>query len=98
LTSLEIFIVLAESDVLIGKIHLLLKLLTLFALNERIHTYYTGIFPKGVAEASQIFLRDTHVLPKLLSHEEGRKTLAVVSTHRTRLTWSIMVRSLYVQP
>jgi hypothetical protein len=26
--------------------------------------------PKGVAEASQMFLRDTHVLAKLLSYEE----------------------------
>jgi hypothetical protein len=26
--------------------------------------------PEGVAEASQIFLRETHVLPKLVSYEE----------------------------
>jgi hypothetical protein len=38
--------------------------------------------PEGVTEASQIFLRDTHVLPKLLSSEEyyivtGGKAIAV---------------------
>jgi hypothetical protein len=28
------------------------------------------LIPEGVAEISQIFLRDTHVLPKLVSYEE----------------------------
>jgi hypothetical protein len=33
------------------------------------HTYIPlTLYPKGVAEVSQIFLRDTHVLPKLLSY------------------------------
>jgi hypothetical protein len=31
---------------------------------------HTCFIPKGVAEASQIFLRDAHVLLKLLSYEE----------------------------
>jgi hypothetical protein len=34
-----------------------------------IHTYYSRVIPEGVAEASQIFLQDTHVLPKLFSYE-----------------------------
>jgi hypothetical protein len=35
-----------------------------------IHTYHSRFIPEGVAEVSQIFLRDTHVLPKLVSYEE----------------------------
>jgi hypothetical protein len=35
-----------------------------------IHTYHSGLIPDGVAEVSQIFLRDTHVLPKLVNYEE----------------------------
>jgi hypothetical protein len=31
-----------------------------------IHTYRSRFIPEGVAEASQIFIRDTHVLPKLV--------------------------------
>jgi hypothetical protein len=34
-----------------------------------IHTTH-ALSPKGVAEVSQILLRDTHVLPKLVSYEE----------------------------
>jgi hypothetical protein len=34
------------------------------------NTYHLRFIPEGVPEASQIFLRDTHVLPKLLSYEE----------------------------
>jgi hypothetical protein len=34
-------------------------------------TYHSRFIPEGVAEASQIFLRDTHVLPKLVNYEEG---------------------------
>jgi hypothetical protein len=34
-----------------------------------IHTTHS-LSPKGLAEVSQIFLRDTHVLPKLASYEE----------------------------
>jgi hypothetical protein len=32
-----------------------------------IHTYHSRIILEGVAELSQIFLLDTHVLPKLIS-------------------------------
>jgi hypothetical protein len=35
-----------------------------------IHTYHSRFIPEGVAEVSQIFPRDTHVLPKLVSYEE----------------------------
>jgi hypothetical protein len=33
---------------------------------SHIHTYHPRFIPKGVAEASQIFLRDAHVLPNRL--------------------------------
>jgi hypothetical protein len=39
-------------------------------LEKYIHTYHSRFIPEGVAEVSQIFLRDTHVLPKLVSYEE----------------------------
>jgi hypothetical protein len=35
-----------------------------------IHTYHSRFISKGVTEASQIFFRDAHILPKLLSYEE----------------------------
>jgi hypothetical protein len=35
-----------------------------------IHTYHSRFIPKGVVEASQILLRDAHVLPKLFSYEK----------------------------
>jgi fructose-1,6-bisphosphatase len=38
-----------------------------------IHTYHLRFIPEMVAEVSQIFLRDTHVLPKLVSYEEHCK-------------------------
>jgi hypothetical protein len=38
--------------------------------NTYIHTYHSRFIPEGVAELSQIFPRDTHVLPKLVSYEE----------------------------
>jgi hypothetical protein len=34
------------------------------------HTYHSRLIPEGVEEASQIFSRDAHVLPKLVSYEE----------------------------
>jgi hypothetical protein len=34
------------------------------------HTYHSRFIPEEVAEVSQIFLRDTHVSPKLVSCEE----------------------------
>jgi hypothetical protein len=48
-----------------------------------IHTYHSRFIPEGVAEVSQIFLRDTHVVPKLVSYEEhcrrtGGKPIAVL--------------------
>jgi hypothetical protein len=35
-----------------------------------IHTYHSRFISEAVAEVTQIFLRDTHVLPKLVSYEE----------------------------
>jgi hypothetical protein len=35
-----------------------------------IHTYHSCFITEGVAEASQTFLKDAHVLPNLLSYEE----------------------------
>jgi hypothetical protein len=34
-----------------------------------IHTYHSRFIPEAVAEVSQIFLRDTHILPKYVSYE-----------------------------
>jgi hypothetical protein len=49
---------------------------------SNIHTYHSRFIPEGVAEVSQIFLRDTHVLPKLVSYEAadvtGGKPIAVL--------------------
>jgi hypothetical protein len=36
---------------------------------KHLHTYYSRFIPEGVAEESQIFLRDAQVLPKLFSYE-----------------------------
>jgi hypothetical protein len=38
--------------------------------NTYIHTYHSRFIPRGVTEVSQIFLRDTHFLSKLVSYEE----------------------------
>jgi hypothetical protein len=35
-----------------------------------IHTYHSRFIPEGVAEASTIFLRDAHDIPKLFRYEE----------------------------
>jgi hypothetical protein len=35
---------------------------------NNIHTYHSRFIPEGVAEVSQIFFRDTHVLPKLVRY------------------------------
>jgi amino acid permease len=40
---------------------------TSFYTFKYIHTYYSRFIPERVAEVSQIFLRDTLVLPKLVS-------------------------------
>jgi hypothetical protein len=37
--------------------------------NLYLHTYHSRFIPVGVAEASQIFIRDAHVLLKLFSYE-----------------------------
>jgi hypothetical protein len=34
------------------------------------HSYHSRFIPQGVAEASRIFLRDAHFLPKLIYYEE----------------------------
>jgi hypothetical protein len=33
------------------------------------YTYHSRFIPAGVAEASQILVRDAHVLPKLINYE-----------------------------
>jgi hypothetical protein len=53
-----------------------------------IHTNHLRFFPEGVAEASQIFLWDAHVLPKLLSHA------ADVTGGKPIPTWSQFISSL----
>jgi hypothetical protein len=35
-----------------------------------LYTYHSRLISEGAAEASQIFLRDAHVLPKRLSYAE----------------------------
>jgi hypothetical protein len=43
---------------------------------ENFYTYINiplMLFPERVVEASQIFLRDTHVLPRLLCYKEYRR-------------------------
>jgi hypothetical protein len=52
-------------------------------MGPMIHTYHSRFIPERVAEVSQIFLGDTHVLPKLASYEEhcdviGGKPIAVL--------------------
>jgi hypothetical protein len=46
------------------------------------YTYHSRFIPEGVAEASQIFLRDTHILPKLAMRNTadvpGGKPIAVL--------------------
>jgi hypothetical protein len=34
------------------------------------HTYHSRFIPEGVSDASQIFLQDAHVLPKLFNNEQ----------------------------
>jgi hypothetical protein len=41
----------------------------IFQTTFLIHTYHSRFIPEAVAEASQIFRRGTHVLPKLFSYE-----------------------------
>jgi hypothetical protein len=56
-------------------------LITNVPLSCKLNYIPLTLYPEGIAEASQIFLRDAHVLPKL-SHEEttnvtGGKPIAV---------------------
>jgi hypothetical protein len=51
-------------------------------MKVRYHIYHSRFIPEGVAEESHIFLRDTHVLPKLVSYEDttvktGGKPIAI---------------------
>jgi hypothetical protein len=54
----------------------------LLLLSKCVHTYHSRFIPEGVAEVSQIFLRDTHVLPKLAKRNTadviGGKPIAVL--------------------
>jgi hypothetical protein len=43
---------------------------SIFFYDTYTHTYQSRFIPKGVAAASQIVLRDAHVLPKWLSYEK----------------------------
>jgi hypothetical protein len=52
-------------------------------IHRDIHTYHSRFIPEGVAEASQIFFRGTHVLPKYLAMRNtadvtGGKPIAVL--------------------
>jgi hypothetical protein len=38
------------------------------------HTYHSRFIPERVAEASQLFLRDTHVLPKIATRNTADVT------------------------
>jgi hypothetical protein len=53
-----------------------------FANCLKVLCHYLRFIPEGVADASKIFLRDTHVLPKLVSYEAadvtGSKPIAVL--------------------
>jgi hypothetical protein len=49
-----------------------------------IHRYHSRFIPEGVAEASQIFLRDAHVLPKLLRYAHT----ADVTVNKPIAVWS----------
>jgi hypothetical protein len=59
------------------------------------HIYHSRFTPEGVAEVSQIFLRDTHVLPKLVNYDEHCRRDRW-STHRRLIDgpWGVVVRIL----
>jgi hypothetical protein len=44
-----------------------------------VHTYHSRFIPEGVTELSQIFLRDTHVLPMLLQSVSGVSAIPLVA-------------------
>jgi hypothetical protein len=61
-------------DRTIGHIHLALKKQQLKINISKykyvfLHAYHSRFIPEEVAKASQIILRDAHVIPKLLSNE-----------------------------
>jgi hypothetical protein len=65
-----------------------------------IHTYHSRFILKGVAEVSQIFHRNAHVLPKRLNYEKYcvtvGKLIAIWSQHRLsikRLTKRVKEKS-----
>jgi hypothetical protein len=55
---------------LLQRISPLIKLHGNIKQHTYIHTYHSRFIPEGVAEASQILLRDAHDLPKLLRCED----------------------------
>jgi hypothetical protein len=61
------------------------------------YTYHSRFIPEGVAEVSQILLRDTHVLPKLVSYEETFVLYYVVSTYNKHFLESLL-KNLYQNP
>jgi hypothetical protein len=63
-----------------------------------IHTYHSRFIPEGVAEASQILLRDAHVLPKLLSCEGycGRDKWSIAVWSRSSSGVSAVNPSLFM--
>jgi hypothetical protein len=54
----------------------------IYFINIKLHTYHSRLIPEGVGEVSQIFLLDTHVLPKLVMRNTadvtGGKPIAVL--------------------
>jgi hypothetical protein len=59
--------VIQDKGLYVYRMHKIVEKHFLFSLI--IHTYHSRFIPEGVAEVYQIFLRDTHVLPKLVSYE-----------------------------
>jgi hypothetical protein len=60
------------------------------------YTYHSRFIPEGIAEVSQIFLRDTHVLPKLVmtctADVAGGKPIAVLlqPISEVKQRWSVI--------
>jgi hypothetical protein len=66
-------------------------LLALQVSSENVHTYHSRVILEGVAELSQISLRDAHVLPKLFSYEI-RRPIAVYFRCICYLSFSRLLR------
>jgi hypothetical protein len=59
----------------------------------RMYTYHTRFIPEDVAEVSQIFLRDTHVLPKFVSNEEHcRRDICIFDEMMTNIIIIIIIK------